>query len=141
MKPLLVGELNPYGSDPAFALYPLPRHASGGRLAEILGLSRTEYLRTFDRANLCDGRWSMYPARVRAKEILRVSMEDEVGRTIVLLGAKVCSAFYVDYEPFTSIAWLVDPVVRTVVLPHPSGLSRKWNEPGAAELARKAVFS
>lgn len=26
---VLVGELNPYGADPQFALYPTPRHAAG----------------------------------------------------------------------------------------------------------------
>ena len=37
-RPILVGMNNPYGADPAMALYPLPERASGGRLARILGL-------------------------------------------------------------------------------------------------------
>jgi hypothetical protein len=31
MKPLLVGESNPYGGDPAFALYPSPPGCAGLR--------------------------------------------------------------------------------------------------------------
>jgi len=130
MKPLLVGELNPYGADPELALYPLPEHASGGRLARILGLSRGQYLRAFGRANLCSGRWSLGDAR-GAAELLTIMNDRD--RPIVLLGSKVCQAFAQPYHPFTSAG-------RLHVLPHPSGRCRAWNEPGAVARARALVL-
>ena len=65
---LLVGESNPYGADPEFALFPLPERASGARLQEILRLSTGEYLRRHDRVNLCaEGKWSGPLARQSAQ--------------------------------------------------------------------------
>lgn len=126
---LLLGEANPYGADPAFALYPLPRGASGDRLRVILNLSTTTYLRIFDRRNLLEeGRWSAPRAR------------DEVGnirhRRRVLLGEKVTRAHGVAFAPFTSGK---AGAVNYVILPHPSGRSRAWNDPDAPLLARAAV--
>lgn len=129
MNVLLVGEANPYGGDPDMALYPLPEHASGGRLARILGLSRGEYLRTFDRCNLCAVEWRLPEARERARQLVAEN------RVMVLLGAKVARAFGGEYEPFTRSG--VGSAVY--VLPHPSGLNRAWNEPGAVERARALV--
>lgn len=123
-KPLLVGELNPFGADPYYALYPLPSGSSGGRLARLLGLSMTAYLRRFDRANLCTGSWSAPAARAAAAELRR-----REGK-IVLLGAKVRGAFGLDLEPFS----VQD---RFVVIPHPSGLNRAWGEPGARDRLRR----
>ncbi len=132
-RTLLVGELNPYG-DPALALYPLPPNASGGRLARILGLSARDYLRAFDRMNLCSGAWDEYRARARALTV----MSDAAGgcwpEGVVLLGARVCGAFGLPYEPFR-VTELLD-AGRFAVLPHPSGLCRKWGEPDAVERAR-----
>ncbi len=138
VKPLLVGESNPYGADPAFALYPLPAHASGGRLAKILGMSRGEYLRTFDRVNLLaavstDGRWDIRAARAAV---------DRIAHPVrVLLGAKVAAAHGVPFQPFTT--WYQYPLSGEkgtwLILPHPSARCRIWNDPGAAVRARVAV--
>jgi hypothetical protein len=127
VKPLLVGEANPYGADPYFALYPLPENASGGRLARILGLSEQRYLEAFDRRNLCPTAWSMKVARAEAAKILA-----EPERPVVLLGAKVAKAFGLPYAPFTRSA-------RLFLLPHPSGLNRIWNYRGSVERARELV--
>lgn len=139
MKPLLVGESNPYGSDPSFALYPLPERASGWRLCKlVMGLERGAYLRAFDRVNLCTGKWSMGEARDKAQEI----RDSRRKAPIVLCGAKVSEAFGMDFYPFT-VSDTFDlhgmHVRRFVVLPHPSGLSRAWNEPGAFDRARAVL--
>jgi len=134
MKPVLVGEANPYGADPRYALYCEPANSAGGRLCNlILQMGRNEYVRTFDRVNLCPSKWSMKVARARAHE-LRVA-----GAPLVLFGSKVCAAFDVDFEPFwagrlsdTTGLW-----VPAVILPHPSGLCRLWNE-GAGQPANFA---
>ncbi len=130
-KPIvaLVGESNPYGADPDFALYPAPDGCSGQRLCcLILGMRRREYLEAFERVNLCAGPWSLSEARRRAADLL-----GEGGR-FVLLGRKVADAFGVPHaRPFST----VDEVL--LCLPHPSGLCRSWSEEGAVRRAREAV--
>ncbi len=131
MKILLVGELNPYGEDPAMALFPLPKLASGARLCRVLGLTSGEYLRRFDRMNLCTGYWSAHRAKMVAGDIRK---HERCWARVVLLGAKVASAFGLKpWVPFTAVG-------RYVMLPHPSGRSRGWNEAGAAKRARELVF-
>lgn len=142
MKPLLVGEANPYQTDPRlaqrYALYPDPPNCAGWRLCHtIMQLEEDEYLRRFDRVNLCDGKWGIKEARARAEEL---SKSHDV---IVFLGAKVSKAFDCKFEPFwVSQRFTINGVLspqRRVMLPHPSGLSRVWNEPGAYERARVAL--
>jgi len=126
LKPLLVGELNPYGSSPEFALYPLPKGASGDRLCRIMGVSTRGYLKRFDRVNLCVGKWSFVAARSVAEKL---KQED---RVFVLLGAKVCRAFGYDFTPFCVCG-------KVVILPHPSGRSRLWNGSESVGRARDAL--
>ena len=133
---LLVGESNPYGADPRFALYPEPPGCAGARLCAILGMTDREYLRTFDRVNLLgNGRWSLPAAREAAQTV--------TARYRVLLGARVAAAHGVPFLPFYRCAppWLEAGPQNWLVLPHPSGRSRLWNEPGAAERARRLVLA
>ena len=148
-KPMLVGEANPYGGDPAYALYPVPEGSAGERLCcMILGMYRKDYLREFDRVNLCPERWLVKQAKDNAKQYVW-----KTGGNFILLGSKVCSAFGVKYEPYSSWGFMLPAqamdagadrgtVVRSsgIVLPHPSGLCRLWNEPGAVQRARAAVL-
>lgn len=129
-RPLLVGESNPYGGDPRYALYPAPDGCSGHRLCcSILGMRRADYLMAFERANLCVGKWSLRTARVRAGELRTWPAP------LILLGAKVARAFeFNPFEPFT-----VADSGKTLVLPHPSGLCRLWDHPGAIHRARLLV--
>jgi hypothetical protein len=82
---VLVGESNPYG-DEGFALYYLPRNASGNRLREILGLSDDAY-EAIARVNLCPGRWSTPKGREAAARLC------ELYTVVVGLGATVRAAF------------------------------------------------
>jgi len=145
MTVLLVGESNPYSTDPRHALYPLPLNAAGGRLARVLGLSPREYLRAFpDRRNLLTGsaKWSAPTARRGADNVLRAA---PVGAVLVLLGAKVTAAFGVEYRPALFLPRMAHvgtnvPRRRVVlVLPHPSGRCREWNDPQTAERVRSAL--
>ncbi len=125
---VLVGESNPYGSSPEFALYPEPSGCSGHRLCHlILGMHRQSYLSAFERANLCDYRWTMSEAVQSAARLM------DGGGRFVLLGSKVCAAFGVPFVPFTA----EDEVLLR--LPHPSGRCRAWSQPGAYLRARVAV--
>ena len=139
----LVGESNPYGSNPYYALYPLPAHATGGRLAKVLGLAADEYLDRFERRNLLVGsRWSVPEARRAAVALLR---ELDTCDRLVLLGARVAAAFGVPFrENLCAVWWLeVGHDHRrprwTLVLPHPSGRSREWNDPEMRGRVRAAV--
>lgn len=127
-KLVFVGELNPYGSDPDMALYHLPRHASGNRLREHLGLTDVTYSQ-IKKVNLCTGRWSLPEAR---KTALDIACQHDV---VVMLGAKVRQGFGSN-QPFFHVM-IINPVY--VCLPHPSGLNLLWNDPTARDRARGAL--
>jgi len=118
---LLLGETNPYGPDPEFALYCEPPGCSGHRLRLILGLPEEVYL-ALHRKNLCDGAWSMKTAQQRASELLSPAAPWQV---IVLLGRKVTHVFEQlafngeQLERFTTRKCCPD--MTLVSLPHPSG--------------------
>lgn len=152
----LIGESNPYGADPYYALYPLPPHASGGRLMRILGLDENAYLAAFERRNLLIGnRWSAPAARRAAVALLgevsggQVEPEWSKSTTIgagklVLLGAKVAGAFGLDYRAslLSPVRLLADGVLTPVlVIPHPSGLNRAWADPALAPRVRASVHA
>lgn len=145
-RPILVGESNPYsGADPEFALYPEPAYSAGGRLCRlVLGLEPRQYLRRYDRRNLCGDKWRIVEAREAAlairEELEAKALKEPFGQhrgVAVLLGTKVCQAFGVDFRPFSVMAMV--GAWRAVIIPHPSGLSRAWNDPGAFERARAVL--
>ena len=138
---VVVGEMNPYGGDPRYALYDEPVGSAGGRLRRLVfGLRSDTYHRRTRRFNLCTGVWSTAKARASASRILGLCGQDD---TVVLLGRKVAAAFGLDHlAPFTSKAIVHEDrklALRYVLLPHPSGRCRGWNEPGAYELAREML--
>lgn len=138
MSVLLLGEDNPYGSEPAFALYCHPANCSGDRLRQIFGLTEDEYL-ALHRANLCDsGAWSMKEARRRAQ--LYVADPSAPWRTIVMLGRKGADAFRYEQPFFThGVVPHTDGEMRLVSLPHPSGRNTAWNDQRLHVLARRIL--
>ena len=139
LKPILVGEHNPYGADPRASLYPLPPSSAGGRLCRlILGMTTHEYLRAFERVDLLRRLpWSARDAFESARRLREVHMhdvgDDGRGRTYVLLGRRVANAF-----------WPKAPMPgydgeRLVAIPHPSGLCRYWLEAGAIDRVRAVL--
>lgn len=135
-SPIFIGEANPYGDDPYYALHDYPLTSAGGRLRfKILGVYSRTYL-ACERFNLCPRTWSREQARVRAADLLNT----RPGEVLVLLGRKVAEAFGVaDVPPFATKQIIGGP--RLVVLPHPSGLNRLWHEPGAVQRARTAILA
>ena len=139
VRVLLVGEANPYSARPEAALFPHPRNSAGARLCfDVLGFKHAaEYLRAFDRCDLCGTVWRLPDARKRAAELAAGD------RPLVLLGAKVCQAFGVTFDPFskTTLPWRERGRrgLTAVILPHPSGRCRIWGQAGAAERARLLV--
>jgi hypothetical protein len=134
-RPIIVGELNPYGAGARFALYPFPENSAGGRLCRIvLGMRPGQYVDTFERVNLCTVKWSLRAARKRADELLAGWR----GRTIVLLGRRAAQAMGEGHLPLYTCATR-DGGGHLVLLPHPSGRCREWNVPGAVARARLAL--
>ena len=86
LRPLLVGELNPYQSveDSRYALYPYPDRSAGGRLCRLVMGLLHRYIRAYARANLCSGKWSLPVARVRAGQLADAHPDVP----IVLFGSK-----------------------------------------------------
>lgn len=152
MRVLLVGESNPFGGDSRFDLWPEPSHCSGGRLARILGMNIHTYLK-FERTNLLrTSLWDVKLARSAAGQLRALFR--------VLLGARVSAAHGVPYEPFTVFrhdkecvaaqrttariggqpcVWPCSSWDSVLVLPHPSGRCRAWNNPEAHSTARSMV--
>jgi hypothetical protein len=129
---LVVGECNPFGDKPEYALAPLPRYSSGNRLRLIMGLSDEQYLRFLDRANLCSTRWSMAVARARADAICARMGADTSPQALIALGAKVGKVFGLE----GLFSWHQFSCVSVICLPHPSGLCRVWSEADAVKRAR-----
>lgn len=147
MKPLLVGESNPYGTDPHYALYPAPIGCAGWRLChEVLGLRDVTYLGSFERVNLLAGKWSVPAAREAAAAIRfrhEGDLTDPLRQTrpaIILLGRKVADAFEIhDHSPAPYVSMKHAPLTL-VLLPHPSGLCRRWGaELDLVERCREAL--
>lgn len=132
--PLLVGEANPYGADPRYALYCDPPQSAGARLQRlIMALKKKTYLSSFERVNLCPVQWSTATARARAADLRGQAAAE---RVIVLFGRKVAEAFG---KRTTATSWAWYPDEHLLCLPHPSGLCRAWDDEGACERARELL--
>ncbi len=135
-KVWLIGENNPYGPTPEFVLYPAPKGCTGERLCRALQLGPDVYLETFERRNLlAEVKWSVPKARRAASAI---DAEAGTGDALVLLGGRVTAAFGLAFKPLTEQHTKTG--LRALIAPHPSGLSRVWNQRGMAEKVREAVM-
>jgi hypothetical protein len=140
--PIIVGESNPYGADPHYALYPDPPGCAGERLCHrVMGLRRGTYLSSFERVNLVQGpKWNAPVARTAAANI---AADCSKTRTIVLLGRKVASAF--GYAGWKGIVWrpgtAYAPDLKFVVIPHPSGRNKVWNDRGVVASWRGVLLA
>jgi hypothetical protein len=133
-KILLVGESNPYGSDPRYALYHEPPNAAGHRLQRrILGVDAREWYLPMWRTNLCTGDFSIDDATHRARELIAA---DAPWNVVVMLGRKVATAFALPGSNFAlrpfgnAVSVGFAKVFLTISLPHPSGRnSAIWTRP------------
>lgn len=148
-SPLLIGQAPGPNTDPELPLYPIPRTSAGGRLRELTGLTRGEYLRYFDRINLLpyfpgrvghDDSFPMTPAKLAAR-VIRPLL---TGRIVILVGRKVADAFKIDL-PFHEWAELRTQrpniltrcrgTARFAIVPHPSGRNHWYNRDDNRRLA------
>lgn len=132
MKPLLIGQAPGPNTDPRLPLYPLPRTSTGGRLADFMGLTTHQYLRTFDRCNVLqefpgkvkrDDKFPLREARIAANAMAPLL----VGRQIICVGRNVGSSFGWSDLPFHTTVVTSDGTEWTVV-PHASGRNHWYNK-------------
>lgn len=150
--PLLIGQAPGPNTDSDLPLYPVPAQSTGGRLAKLAGMSRREYLKSFERINLLrdfpgrTGRDDKFPigkARVAARAIEPLL----AGRAVVLVGRNVARAF--GLEELEWHTWSEFPVRRflpvsqriviaqVAVVPHPSGRNHWYNRSENRRIARE----
>lgn len=130
MNPVVVG-LDPgrNGPDPLD-----PAFGSGRRLSAMLGVGPDEYLRRIDRVNLHPSERLPGDDRAAGANLLPILR----GRRVVVLGRRVAEALDVTDDWFR---WRVAPGGFVAACsPHPSGLSRWWNDAGNV-LAAGAFWS
>lgn len=137
-KIVLVGQArNPRGG----SFEPLDG-ASGRRLSALAGMDHAAFLERFERVNLLEEGEPGKPFDVRAaRERADVLREQWQGRKAVLLGRGVAAAFRLvsdDYQWFKPIE--IPPGLEVVVMPHPSGISRWWNEADNVASAREFML-
>ncbi len=151
VRPLLIGQAPGPNTNPDLPLFPVPSTSAGGRLAELTGLSRGEYVKRFERINLLPEfpgktkKEDKFPA-AQARFAAQIMRPFLAGRTVVLVGRGVANAFGLDPN-IKFHNWFVHPVkrrcpiakddwfARVVIIPHPSGRSRWYNEDGNRALA------
>lgn len=121
----------------------------GAFLAQLMGLSQEQMLLQHDFMNVLD-RWpgkglggDKFPMGL-AKEAARTKVEQMRGRCVVLLGHNVARAF--GAEKFSYFEWysyrnpkdVSDIVIpKLTVVPHPSQVSRHWNNVDNRNIASK----
>lgn len=129
MRPVVLGMNNPHSDDPQDVLSPRFPGSAGCRLYQMVRdvdptLSEADYLTYLDRRNLMAGdKWCPSVAKVMSSD-LRASLS---GRRVVMLGTLVPPAlgFRHDGQWYN---WREADLTYCVV-PHPSGLSRVYNDP------------
>lgn len=126
---------------------------SGRRLASLLGVDESELRRRYVLVNLLDGwpgkgdsdhpqgdRFPMSAARTAARKMI----PKLVGCRVVMCGKNVRDAFGLGREFFEiSDARLSigDKMFEYCVIPHPSGVSRFWNDPENVDKVRRFLRS
>lgn len=142
-----MGMNNPYGADERYALYPESRRAAGDRLCRvILGMDKHDYMRSFIRRNTMEGAWRLSEAKVSAVSVFK---ELPPGAVVVLLGQQVWQAWKaVDPARLgdSRATWIPFRIqedetqdLTYVLFPHPSGLSKLWNDKSNITLARSTL--
>lgn len=133
VRGLLVGENPGKNTHPDMPLFPWPEKSSAGRLMAMSHLTPGEYLGGLYRRNVCYGReWSRQEARATAREIITVLFDMPRDLAVIVCGVKAAEAFGLSGDFWDPIK--LDSRQTAIVIPHPSGLNRIYNDPQNMEL-------
>ena len=148
---MLIGQAPSENGDPSLPLTGI----AGKKLAELLGISWFTYLRRTHRENIFrdfqgkEGKGDRFPIDDARRRARRIRIPDDVV-LVLLLGKSVAEAFGIKrptyFEPL--YAW-GDPagkiggeparMIEIRVIPHPSGISRWWNDPENQKRAKREL--
>lgn len=135
---LLVGECPGVNTRSYLPLFPYPTNSAGGRLLKYSAMTPGQYLGRLRRTNFYEHHQLRWPG-LRSTNVRALELHEEFAqgaqRRVVLLGSKVGRAF--GFDAFWQMSEKDE--VEYVVIPHPSGLSRVYNDPKARVAARAAV--
>lgn len=133
MRTILLGMCNPNADGDPLSIH----DGAGKRLFEMSGMPEEVYLKRFIRLNLVDSvQWDSEKAKAGAGRFLR-SLER--GRIVVVLGKQVALALGVGLTNFFD-----DMEVKTrrfILIPHPSGRCRLYNDKKTVAKVRKLLAS
>ena len=143
--PVVVGEAPGPKGLPKCPLFPHPERSAGHKLCEMSGVTRSAWLTRVERVNLLaeypkDG-WRAGYAASQADNLGASLLLD---RRLILCGRRVAKAF--GFKPADSpwLRWAYCEKTRAeaVVIPHPSGRCREYNDPkmvaAVSDLLREA---
>lgn len=141
---LLIGQAPGPNTDPTLPLYPTSRASTGGRLLELMGIDREEYVHHFDRVNLLnkfpgrnkrDDKFPMAHAKIAASAVKPLLH----GRSVVMIGRNVAEAFQleVDFHEWMELPLNEGGLCQVAVVPHPSGRNHWYNVEANRKVARK----
>lgn len=124
---LVVGENPGPNTHPDLPLFPWPDTSSAGRLMAMSELTPSEYLGGLYRRNLVDDHeWSWQDAKSKAREIVTALFDLDRDLRVVLCGAKVAKCFGLPADFWQPVK--LDTRQTAVVVPHPSGMNRIYND-------------
>lgn len=128
---LVVGECPGPNTHADSPLFPWPPSSSAGRLMSMGDLVPGEYLGGLLRRNLVDDReWCESDGEERAREIMSALFDEPADLRVVLCGWRVAAAFGAKNLEYWQPKKL-ECGQTAVVIPHPSGRNRVYNEEAA----------
>ena len=134
---VVVGIDSPYSDKRSEALSPLVPRSAGEKFWQMTGLTKEQYAQAFDRDNLffwLDKRRSIERRRDAARAVICRVDETIPDVRIIALGKVVAEAFGM-VNTQVPLVWRG----HTVLVPHPSGLNRWYNDKSNARRARVFV--
>lgn len=134
-RPLIIGQAPSRLSDPTEPL----SERSGARLSDLCGISVPEFLAGFERRNLIEewpgkaGKGDRFVGLPEARRLAETCREAAAGRRVVVLGFSIAAAFRLTGPSLTFAAHWGGSFA---FCPHPSAVSRWWNDPANGARAR-----
>jgi uracil-DNA glycosylase len=120
---------------------------TGAAIAKLLGIPHVEFLARFQRLNLNrklvgrskTGRADPYDRN--EGELRAAGIAASETPRIVLLGRHVATSFGLTFDPLMIRREknLAETINRYLILPHPSGLNRWWNDPRNRRAAQRKL--
>lgn len=150
MKTILLGEAPPK-SRPKDTLQSRPFSGnSGRRFSEMIG---EDVVTAFDTRNLLSewpgpaSKGSKFPlaaAELGAHRLLRTLPSE--GNRIILCGGRVAKAMSLRWMVplgWYSVSWQWPKYVqaKAILIPHPSGVNRQWNDPKISEAVKRILLA